>query len=103
MFCTIATILIFALGPARLTPAYVVNHDKAFHALGFFIFAISLSLIRQNLSLVLHAFILSVLAFSIEAFQYMFSGRGFSLEDIAYDLVGIAVFYLLVFSAKKLT
>jgi len=103
VFCLIAGLLVFALGPARLTPAYVVNHDKAFHALGFFIFAMALSYINKHLSVFVHAFILIALAVSIEAIQYFFSGRGFSARDIFYDLVGIAIFYLLVFMAKKST
>ena len=33
---SLLVIFVFALLPGQLTPAYIVNHDKAAHALAFF-------------------------------------------------------------------
>jgi len=87
-------IFVFALLPGQLTPAYVVNHDKAAHALAFFM--LSLMLVRAFPGWFLPARLISLalLALMIEAMQYLFVGRGFSVEDLLYDIAGALLFVM---------
>jgi VanZ family protein len=93
-------VLIFAFAPGQLTPAWIVNHDKFSHMVVFFALSILLSLAIPSLSLVQHSLFLLSFAVLIELVQFLFVGRGFSIEDLAYDFLGILVFYSLVFWAK---
>jgi len=96
----LVSISVFAFAPGQFTPAWVVNHDKFSHMLVFFVLSVMLSLSFPKLTLITHLFSLLSFAVLIELVQYLFVGRGFSIEDLAYDFLGILVFYSLVFWAK---
>lgn len=85
-------IFVFALLPGQLTPAYIVNHDKAAHALAFFALSLMLAGAFPGLFLPTRLISLALLALLIEAMQYLFVGRGFSVEDLLYDVAGVLLF-----------
>ena len=87
-------IFVFALLPGQLTPAYIVNHDKAAHALAFFIVALMLQGAFPRLALTARLLVLAGLALLIELMQFVLVGRGFSVEDLIYDAAGIVLFVL---------
>lgn len=88
-------IFAFSLLPGQLTPAYVVNHDKAAHALAFFLVSFVLAGAFPFLSLRARFALLALLALMIETLQFLFVGRGFSVDDLLYDLAGVLLFVLL--------
>jgi VanZ family protein len=101
LFVIVLGVLIFAFAPGQWTPAWIVNHDKFSHMVVFFGLSILLSLAIPSLSLVKHSMFLLSFAGLIEVVQYFFAGRGFSIEDLMYDFLGILVFYVLVIWAKN--
>ncbi len=96
-------ILLFAFAPGQWTPAWVVNHDKFVHAVVFFGLSVLLSLVFPRLKLFQHFVGLMFFAVLIEGIQYALANRGFSFEDIAFDLIGVVVFYIVVYSVKLLS
>jgi len=94
-------VLIFAFAPGQWTPAWIVNHDKFSHMVVFFALSIFLSLAIPSLSLVQHSLFLLSFAILIELVQYLFVGRGFSIDDLIYDVLGVLGFYTVVFWAKN--
>ncbi|MGB5963995.1 MAG: VanZ family protein, partial [Sulfurimonadaceae bacterium] len=88
------TIFLFALMPGQMTPAFLVNHDKAAHAAAFFLLALMLHKSFVSVTVVQRLMILVGIGVSIEILQYLFADRGFSFEDIAYDLLGITLYTL---------
>ena len=86
------TILLFALMPGQMTPAFIVNHDKAAHVAAFFLLALMLQKSFVMVPLLARLMVLILIGVGIEILQYFFSNRGFSLEDIAYDALGIALY-----------
>jgi VanZ family protein len=91
-------IFAFSLLPGQMTPAYVVNHDKAAHALAFVILSFMLAGAFPFLSLGVRFMLLALLALIIETLQFLFVGRGFSIEDLLYDLAGMLLFVVLSIS-----
>ncbi len=89
---TVLTIFLFALMPGQVTPAFIVNHDKAAHAAVFFMLAMMLHRSFAVMPVLQRVLILGLLGLSIEILQYLFAHRGFSYEDIAYDLLGMALY-----------
>lgn len=89
---SLLVIFLFALMPGQMTPAVIVNHDKAAHAAAFFLlaFMVQRSFVMMPLSKRLMWLVL--MAVSIEMLQYLVAHRGFSLEDLAYDALGIALY-----------
>ena len=100
LILTSLLILIFATAPGDWTPAWIVNHDKFSHMLVFFILALMLSLALPRMKLIIHTSTIILFALSIESMQLMFAARGFSFEDILFDIAGLMLFYLLVIWAK---
>lgn len=92
---SVLTIFLFALMPGQVTPAFIVNHDKAAHTAAFFMVAMMLHRSFILMPIVHRISILVLMGLSIEIMQYLFAHRGFSLEDIAYDLLGITLYTLL--------
>lgn len=95
-------ISIFAFAPGNWTPAWVVNHDKFVHAVVFFGLSVLISLVFTQLKLYQHFASLMFLAVLIEGIQYALVNRGFSFQDIVFDLLGVLVFYTLVYTIKFL-
>jgi len=91
---SVLTIFLFALMPGQVTPAFIVNHDKAAHATAFFMLAMMLHRSFVVMPIVHRVSILVLMGLSIEIMQYLFAHRGFSFEDIAYDLLGITLYTL---------
>ena len=87
-------IFVFALLPGQLTPAYIVNHDKGAHALAFFILSLMLAGAYPLWRLRFRLLVLGVLALSIELMQYLFVGRGFSVQDLMFDALGVFSFWV---------
>jgi len=96
----LVSISVFAFAPGQWTPAWVVNHDKFSHMVVFFVLSVMLSLSFPKLTLAVHMCSLLSFAVLIELVQFLFVGRGFSIEDLVYDVLGVLVFYTLVFWAK---
>lgn len=88
-------IFLFALMPGQMTPAFVVNHDKAAHAAVFFLLSLMVHKSFVLMPILQRLSILVVAGISIELLQYLFTDRGFSFEDIAYDLLGITLYSVL--------
>ena len=91
------TVLFFAFMPGPVTPAFVVNHDKAFHFLVFFALSLLLTFAMPKIRHRFHVVSLFLFAIAIELIQLLFVHRGYSLMDILYDVSGITSFYLLIF------
>lgn len=94
--------LFFAFAPGQWTPAWVVNHDKFVHAIVFFSLSVLFSRVLPRLNLYQHFVSLMILAVVIEGIQYALANRGFSFQDIVFDLIGILVFYAVVGLIKLL-
>ena len=95
-------ILFFAFSPGQWTPAWVVNHDKFVHFAVFFLLSVFLSYVFPLLNLLTHFILLLFFAILIEVVQFSLFSRGFSIEDILFGALGVLLFYLLVFLAKKI-
>ena len=102
LFLFVLGILIFAFSPGQWTPAWIVNHDKFAHLAVFFLLSIFLSFVFPLLKLSIHFMALFIFAILIEAAQFSLFSRGFSIEDILFGTLGVLLFYLLVFLAKKI-
>jgi VanZ family protein len=89
---SLLTIFLFALMPGQMTPAFIVNHDKAAHVAAFFVLALMFQKSFVMVPLLVRLIVLFLIGVGIEISQYLFSNRGFSLEDIAYDTLGIALY-----------
>ena len=94
LFGTVAAILLFSFMPGRLTPAFVVNHDKAVHAAAFFILALMIRYEWKALRSGRLVLILGALGAGIEIGQHFFTDRHFSAEDLLSDAAGI-LFYIM--------
>lgn len=98
----IGGILFFAFAPGQWTPAWIVNHDKFVHFGVFFSLSVFLSYVFPRLKVLFHFSLLIWFAVLIELIQYSLFSRGFSFEDILFGVIGVLMFYLLVFLAKKI-
>jgi len=96
-------IAFFAFSPGQLTPAYIVNHDKAAHAVVFFI--LSWMMRRSFPAMTMRKMILTVglLALGIEVIQFLFANRGFSAEDMIYNALGISLYVILAFTRRRVS
>ena len=94
---TIVVISIFAFTSGRITPAFVIDNDNFFHALGFVVisFMIHHSIAHGNLDKT----IVYAMAFGglIELFQVTFTQREFSLSDWAFDALGINLYFIVYY------
>lgn len=88
----IATILFFALMPGRMTPAFIVDHDKVVHAVVFFMLALMLRRSFPGVSLLQCVVFLGIFGVGIETLQYLFANRGFSRGDIVFDGLGLTLY-----------
>ncbi len=95
-------VLLFAFASGQWTPAWIVNHDKFVHAVVFFGLSVLLSLVFSRLKLFQHFVGLMFFAVLIEWIQYALANRGFSFQDIVFDLIGILAFYAVIGSIKLL-
>lgn len=102
LISSLLVIFVFALSPSQFTPAYVVNHDKAAHVMAFFILSLLLRRAFPVLTTPTHVMILGLLALMIEMVQYLLVGRGFSVEDLLYGLMGIFLFVAISKCSKLL-
>lgn len=89
---TIAAIMVIALIPGEMTPAFVVNNDKAAHATAFFMLAVMLQRSFAGISLFRVVLLLGLMALSIEILQYFVPGRSFSLKDLLFDALGLMLY-----------
>lgn len=95
-------ISVFSFSPGEYTPAFIVNHDKMAHASVFFI--LSFFLHRAFPVYKIQTIVLFGLSFglAIETVQYFFASRGFSLEDLIFDSIGVAIYVSAYLSLKKI-
>ena len=91
---SLITISFFAFSPGQYTPAFIVNHDKAAHTLTFFVlsFLMHRSFIMIPITKIM-MFTIS-LGIAIELIQFLFTSRGFSLEDLMYDVIGVTMYVI---------
>jgi len=89
---SLVTISIFAFSSGRYTPALIVNHDKVAHALIFFVlsFLMHRSFLIMPITKMMGLMIL--LGIVIELIQFLFISRGFSLEDLMHDGIGVILY-----------
>ncbi|MEN8304382.1 MAG: VanZ family protein, partial [Campylobacterota bacterium] len=80
--------------------AFIVNHDKAAHALAFFLLTFLMH--RSFKIMQIQKTMLLTISFgvAIEMIQFFFTPRGFSLEDLIYDIIGVIV-YVSVYQSIK--
>ena len=95
LFCSLLLIFIFALSPGHFTPAFIVNHDKLAHLLALLTLSFMMQGALPSLALRFRVLALILLALSIECMQFLFTGRGFSGEDLLYDTAGIMLFIVI--------
>jgi VanZ family protein len=87
--------LVFAFAPGPWTPAWIVNHDKFSHLIVFLLLGILIKLAFPITKRVIVIALLVVFAVFIETLQYTLFNRGFSIEDIVYDLFVIGLFFII--------
>ena len=88
----VAAVSVFSLLPGTYTPVFVVNHDKAAHMVAFFL--LSFLVCRafkcgKSAGMLLFT---GLFALFIETAQLLFTERGFSSEDILFDVFGVLIF-----------
>lgn len=88
---------VFAFSPGQYTPAFIVNHDKAAHTLTFFVLTFLMHRSFRTLTILYITIFAILLGIAIELIQFFFTSRGFSLEDLMYDAVGIALYIMTYF------
>ncbi|WP_428353525.1 VanZ family protein [Methyloprofundus sp.] len=93
---TLLVIGIFAFSSGQLTPAFIVNHDKAAHALTFFILSWMLRRSFPAMPWLKIIMLLSLVALAIETIQFLFAERGFSIEDMLFNAMGIFSYFILI-------
>ncbi len=94
---SVVIIGIFAFTSGRMTPTFVVDNDKVFHALAFVVvaFLVHHSLAAGNLDKT----IVYSMAFGalIEIVQELFTTREFSGKDWAFDALGINLYFIVYY------
>ncbi len=94
LFTMLTGILFFAFSPGRLTPAWIVNHDKLSHFSVFFMVSFMVNFSFPKMTISMQLALLFLFSLLIEIMQLTFFNRGFSLIDIGYNTLGMALFYL---------
>ena len=69
-------------------------NDKALHALGFFVMAISAQLAHPKTSFIILTLGLAFFGFAIELVQAYLPYRSFSMWDWAADALGVLVYFI---------
>lgn len=92
LLLSLLVISIFAFSPGHFTPAFIVNNDKAAHLVVFSILSLMMSRSFPAMQVQKNVLLLSLLALAIETIQFLFAKRGFSAEDILYDIAGVLLF-----------
>lgn len=87
-------ISLFAFSPGEYTPATIVNHDKTVHALTFFVLSFLLHRSFRNIPVTQIIVFTILMGLAIELIQFIFTSRGFSLEDLMYDIVGVTLYVM---------
>lgn len=93
---SLAVICVFAFSPGQYTPAFIVNHDKAAHAVTFFVLMFLMHRSFKTMPVTTIALFVILLGIAIELIQFLFTSRGFSLEDLLYDAVGITMYAMVL-------
>lgn len=96
LLLSVLIISFFAFSPGQLTPAFIVNHDKAAHAITFFLLSWMMSKSFPMMPLLKTIVLLFLGALAIEVIQFLFAGRGFSTEDMLFNAVGIFSYCILI-------
>jgi len=96
---TIFVISIFAFTSGRLTPAFVVNNDKIFHTLAFIVLSFMMHHSFAMGSLRKSAIFVLFVGVMIEVIQVLFTTRGFSFEDLGFDLLGVMLYSIIYYYA----
>ncbi len=99
---SLITISIFAFSPGQYTPAIIVNHDKAAHALAFFILSFLVHCSFRIIPIYKIMMLTITIGLAIELIQFLFTSRGFSLEDLMYDIVGVSIYVMIYFFIQLL-
>lgn len=104
-FKTIFFINFFVIEYLALTPQNIEVleglWDKSNHFFAFFVLYILLGLAYSNLKIWQKVFLLVLLGFQIEIFQYFIPGRFFSLLDVVADSIGIFIGFCIDEARKK--
>jgi len=98
-------ISVFAFSPGQYTPAFIVNHDKTAHVLTFFVLTFLMQYTFRTIVIYKIMMLAMLLGVTIELIQLLFTSRGFSFEDLIYDVIGITIYgitYLLIYSLQKI-
>tara|TARA_R110001592_G_scaffold362471_1_gene676376 strand:- start:18061 stop:18432 length:372 start_codon:yes stop_codon:yes gene_type:complete len=69
-------------------------NDKALHALGFFVMAISAQLAHPKTSFIVLTVGLGFFGFAIELVQAYLPYRSFSMWDLGADVLGVLVYFI---------
>lgn len=100
LILSLGVISFFAFSSGENTPALFVNHDKEAHASAFFLLSFLLHRSFKTISIYKIMMLAMSLGVAIEVIQILFTSRGFHVEDLIYDAVGIAMYciiYLLIY------
>lgn len=89
---SLITISVFAFSPGQNTPVFIAYHDKAAHALTFFILSFLMHRSFSLLSMTKIIMFMISLGIAIELIQLLFTSREFSLEDLMYDAIGMTMY-----------
>lgn len=93
-------IAIFAFSPGQFTPAFIVNHDKAAHAITFFLLSWMMRKSFPAMPWLKTIVLLGLGALAIELIQFLFAGRGFSTEDMLFNALGISLYFIAVLTIR---
>ena len=89
---SVVMIFFFALMPGKMTPAFIVDNDKAVHATVFFMLALMLQRSFPQVRFWPRLMLLAMMALGIEVLQYFVADRGFSRGDLVFDGLGLIVY-----------
>lgn len=95
LLLSLMVISFFAFSPGQFTPAFIVNHDKAAHTATFFVLSLMLRRSFSAMSMQRIIILLGMLALAIETIQLLFANRGFSAEDMIFNVFGISIYVIL--------
>lgn len=100
LLLSLLVISIFAFSPGQYTPAFIVNHDKATHAVVFFVLSFMMHRSFPAMPMQKNILVLGLLALTIEIVQFLFADRGFSVEDMGFNAIGISIYVILAFTVR---
>jgi len=101
LLLSLLVISIFAFSPGQYTPAFIVNHDKAAHAVVFFVLSFMMHRSFPAMPMQKNILVLGLLALTIEIVQFLFADRGFSVEDMGFNAMGISLYLFLDFVLRR--